>query len=213
MPLNPPRCHGYHRFIALIAIFCSVLASLNFIYLWHLTNNDGGAAVSPPRQRLTSNRTDEVLSNSLTLPPRCPAPNFNLTNLQQVLPESVFSKLLSDWDYYTAISHENDAFASRVRNFTIEPISTTHRADGLIPHRLIFTHRLDLFDCNNSASESTAAPMYTLAENAKATVRAYAEIWDDLEYVFLTDVDCVDAVREAMPELVGWFQSPMTEGV
>ena len=129
-----------------------------------------------------------------------------------MLPESVSSKLLSDWDYYTNISSENDAFALRVRNYTAEPISNEHR-DGTIPHRLIFTHRVDLFDCNNSASERTVSSMYTLAENAKATVRAYAEIWDDLEYVFLTDVDCVNAIREAMPELVGWFQSPIIEGV
>jgi hypothetical protein len=152
--------------------------------------------------------SDNQQTGSVLLP-RCPVPNFD--DLNQTIPEqSVIDKLLSDWDYYSNIYYENSDMSSRVRNFTSDPPPPISESN--IPHRLIFTHFANLFDCTRSAANSTSPPLYNLAENAKHTVNVYAEIWDDVEYVFLTDDDCVTVVNEAMPELVRWIKSPMMEG-
>ncbi|KAL3781889.1 hypothetical protein ACHAWO_010051 [Cyclotella atomus] len=137
-------------------------------------------------------------------------PNFG--DLNQTIPEqSVIDKFLSNWNYYSKISYENSDMSSRVRNFTSDPPPPISESN--IPHRLVFTHFADLFDCIRSAANSSSPLLYNLAENAKHTVNLYAEIWYDVEYVFLTDDDCVTVVNESMPELVRWFENPMLEGM
>jgi hypothetical protein len=115
----------------------------------------------------------------------------------------------SDWNYYTNISRENSLMASRVRNLTSSPVT---EKEGNIPHRLIFTHYTNLLDCDNSASNTSSPPLYNLAENVKATIKAYQSIWEDLEYVFLTDGECVNVVKEVLPDLAGWLNNPMLQG-
>lgn len=114
-----------------------------------------------------------------------------------------------DWKYYnyTDLPFENLDTAIRVRDYTSDPIPVK---EGNIPHRLIFTHRKNLFSCENSVA---SAQLFNLAENAKATVNAYAKIWNDLEYVFLTDDDCMQTVEEVKPELVKWLKSPTFKGM
>jgi hypothetical protein len=215
-----------------LAVICAAVASLNFIYLLHLEPvvRDEIVVVSsdrPPGQQQQKadhsnpsavtqhpkvvNIEASTLHNQevhSTLLPRCPVPNFD--SLNQTIPEqSVVDKLLSNWDYYSKISYESSDMSLRVRNLTSEAPPIT---ESNIPHRLIFTHFANLFDCSRSAAENTSPPLYNLAENAKHTVNLYAEIWDDVEYIFLTDDDCGSVVNEAMPGLVRYFNSPMMEG-
>lgn len=221
-----------------LAAICAGVASLNFIYLLHLEPvvQDEIVVVSsdrpPEQQQQKADHSNPSAAASLAavaqhpklvnieastlhnqevhsaLLPRCPVPNFD--NLTQTIPEqSVVDKLLSNWDYYSKISYENSDMSLRVRNLTSEAPPIT---ESNIPHRLIFTHFANLFDCSRSAAENTSPPLYNLAENAKHTVNLYAEIWDDVEYIFLTDDDCGSVVNEAMPGLVRYFNSPMMEG-
>lgn len=204
---------GY-RFV-IVLLTCTGLASLNYFSLWRLpsTSYPNALAAQVQRQARQQQATNSVSSQSeTTLLPRCPLPNFDVKSLQKHLPEqyqNMSSPMLSSWNYYTNISYENSAMATRVRNHTSDPIPVE---DGKIPHRLIFTHKKNLFLCENSATNSTSAPIYNLAENAKATVNAYAKIWSDLEYVFLTDDDCAKAVEEVLPTLAERFKNPSLEG-
>ena len=141
--------------------------------------------------------------------PRCHPPNLNT----------------SSWIYYNALVDTNLNTAAKALNLTDNPSRTTlqqQRNDTsnnnssitaiigyskYIPHRLIFTHKENLFNCSISASSSTTSSphLYTLAENAKATVNAYRKIWSDLEVVFLTDQDCLQALNEVEPDLIPFF--------
>jgi hypothetical protein len=230
-----------NRLTTLILI-CVAVVSLNFIYLWHLEtgvrddifvvssdrppeqqqrqphladrgkSSAAASLVSTAQQSKHVNKAAASSDNQQTgsvLLPRCPMPNFD--DLNQTIPEqSVIDKFLSNWNYYSKISYENSDMSSRVRNFTSDPPPPISESN--IPHRLVFTHFADLFDCTRSAANSSSPLLYNLAENAKHTVNLYAEIWYDVEYVFLTDDDCVTVVNEAMPELVRWFENPMLEG-
>jgi len=79
-----------------------------------------------------------------------------------------------------------------------------------IPRRLIFTHKDNLFDCSKS---TTKPELFTLAENAKATLNAYRRVWPDVDYTFLTDEDCIHALNQTEPDLIGWFISGSLEGM
>ena len=43
-------------------------------------------------------------------------------------------------------------------------------------------------------------------------MNTYARIWNDLEYVFLTDDDCIEAIKEVFPALLLFFYNPKLEG-
>eukprot|EP00956_Cyclotella_meneghiniana_P012429 scaffold17647_cov68-Cyclotella_meneghiniana.AAC.9 len=188
---------GY-RFVLLL-LTCAGLASLNYFFLWRLPSTSDPNDVLGAQVQRQARQQEE---SETTLLPRCPVPNFDLQALQKHLPEHLQNisrpTLLGSWEYYTNISHENSAMATRVRNHTADPIPVE---EGNIPHRLIFTYKKNLFSCENSASNSTSAPIYNLAENAKATVNTYARIWNDLEYVFLTDDDCIEAIKEVFSSI------------
>ena len=141
--------------------------------------------------------------------PRCHPPNLNT----------------SSWIYYNALVDTNLNTATKALNLTDNPSRTAQQQkqkrndtsnnnssitaigySKYIPHRLIFTHKQNLFNCSISASSTTSSPhLYTLAENAKATVNAYRKIWSDLEVVFLTDQDCLQALNEVEPDLIPFF--------
>lgn len=132
------------------------------------------------------------------------------------------------WNYFDALVDENAEMAKKVGHIILASRTDSNtdnetkgeefgEGDGAnnnqIPHRLIFTHKDNLFNCSISASNSTMSPnVHTLAENAKATVRAYHQIWSDLQYVFLTDDDCIDALHLTEPELIPFFNDPELEG-
>ena len=131
-----------------------------------------------------------------------------MTFLREKIPnQEMLNGIMYDWKYYTDLPFENLDTAIRVRDYTSDPAPVE---EGNIPHRLIFTHRKNLFSCENSVA---SAQLFNLAENAKATVNAYAKIWNDLEYVFLTDDDCMQTVEEVKPELVKWLKSPTFKGM
>ena len=72
-----------------------------------------------------------------------------------------------------------------------------------IPHNLIFTHEDNLLDCEVSSSEPS---LHTMAHNVRDTIGAYRQVWgDDMEYTFLTDVDCRKAIYEAEPKLLAYY--------
>ena len=146
-------------------------------------------------------------NDNLLMVPRCHPPNLNT----------------SSWIYYNALVDTNLNTAAKAINLTDDPTRTTEQQQRnynsnnnssvtavgyskYIPHRLIFTHKENLFDCSISASSTTSPHLYTLAENAKATVNAYSKIWSDLEVVFLTDQDCLQALNEVEPDLIPFFQ-------
>eukprot|EP00578_Thalassiosira_sp_NH16_P027870 CAMPEP_0181085094 /NCGR_PEP_ID=MMETSP1071-20121207/5051_1 /TAXON_ID=35127 /ORGANISM="Thalassiosira sp., Strain NH16" /LENGTH=253 /DNA_ID=CAMNT_0023166883 /DNA_START=500 /DNA_END=1261 /DNA_ORIENTATION=+ len=52
----------------------------------------------------------------------------------------------------------------------------------------------------------TPPGLYNLAENGKAIVNAYKQIWSDLEVVFLTDEECRRAINATEPRLLSHFE-------
>lgn len=112
-----------------------------------------------------------------------------------------------DYNYYSATSVRVEKEEER-----------TASDESRIPHLLIFTHKYDIFNCttisayNNettSTASTTSQPpnnIYTLAENAKAIVKAYSRIWlNDMHFVYLSDADCITAINATEPELVSHF--------
>jgi hypothetical protein len=176
----------------IILALCSALLSLQFVNLWHLTTDSpdheravvhrGGGA-----QRDISRRTNALVPSAQLLS-NCQKPNH--TGI--------------DWRYYTFLPQHNSKLASRARLLTQDP---THRDDrSNIPHRLVFTHHINLLNCSIWQSENDVSPQwFSLAQNVRSTINLYKGIWDDLEVVFLQDDDCITAIKKVKPELVGWF--------
>jgi hypothetical protein len=130
--------------------------------------------------------TSTVISSAL--PSTCPKPSH--TGI--------------DWNYYTFLPQHNSELVSRARQLTQDP---THLNDtSNIPHRLVFTHYINLLNCSIWQTDNGASPQwFNLAQNVLSTINLYKSIWDDLEVVFLQDDDCIGAIREVKPDLVGWF--------
>lgn len=199
--------------ILLSAICCSILSTymiMNIIpspNIPFIERSDmdqkvaAGVATDVHSSFIRTNNNDNLL-----MMPRCHPPNQNT----------------SSWIYYKALVDTNLNTAAKAINLTDNPTRPTQqqqRNDNsnsnssvtvvgyskYIPHRLIFTHKENLFDCSISASSTTSPHLYTLAENAKATVNAYRKIWSDLEVVFLTDQDCLQALNEVEPDLIPFF--------
>lgn len=136
---------------------------------------------------------------------------------QNRLPICPFPKSSWVWNYYYALVYENAKTAKHARELTLSPSRMSHDANQtpthLIPHRLIFTHKDNLFDCSLYESNSTSPELANLAANAKATVNIYSRMWPDVEFVFLTNHDCIHALNLTEPRLVGWFNSGRLEGL
>ena len=129
---------------------------------------------------------------------RCPLPRIAM--------EPATSTSLA-WNYYNALVDENSKTAVTARSFFSVPQNKKHdnKMKPRIPHRLIFTHKDNLLDCSNSASNSTPPQLYNLAENVKATLNAYSQIWPDLQFAFLTNDDCIDSINQTEPGLIPYF--------
>lgn len=122
------------------------------------------------------------------------------------------------WNCHNDLVDENSYTVDRAnRAFHYVPNDNRskeeHRFEDRIPHLLVFTHRYNLFDCSVSASNSTSPNLHTLAENAKATVKAYSRIWSDLHFVYLSDEDCIDALNRTEPGLIPFFNDVKLEGM
>ena len=155
---------------------------------------------------LILDRRHLAVDTTTALLPRCPLPTIATAT-------PATSASLS-WDYYNALVDENSIMSFRARSFLSYARDEEHNrvrdhdeSKPRIPHRLVFTHQDDLFDCSKSASNSASPQMYNLAENAKATVNAYARIWPDLQFAFLTNDDCIDLINRTEPDLIPYFES------
>jgi hypothetical protein len=75
-----------------------------------------------------------------------------------------------------------------------------------IPHRLIFTHKDNLLDCDVSSSVNSEPSLHTYAHNVRDTIKSYKEVWgDDMQVTFLTDEDCRRALYDTEPELLAYY--------
>jgi len=146
-----------------------------------------------------------------------------VTKLKCEMPEQ--SDNPATWHYYDGLIKKNRKIASLAQNVTeyapkrglVEDITEQQDekdSDGkdvsikdmdqhYIPHHLIFTHKDDLLDCEVSSSEPS---LHTMAHNVRDTIEAYRQVWgDDMEYDFLTDVECRKAIYEAESELLAYY--------
>jgi hypothetical protein len=129
------------------------------------------------------------------------------------------------WSYYDRLIEKNRNTASLARH--VEEYAPKLRLDDIvveqegqqedegdngfgvedevgsfIPYRLVFTHKDNLLDCEASLSEPS---LHTMAHNVYDTIKAYSEVWGDVEYDFLTDVECRKAIYEVEPELLAYY--------
>lgn len=115
------------------------------------------------------------------------------------------------WDYYSGLVNKNLLTAKLAREI-YEYKGAKAKAMGseegeVIPRRLVFTDKENILDCSISASISSPPDLYMLAENVRATIRAYQDVWPDAEIVFLTDTDCRRALNDLEPELLEYFDN------
>ncbi|KAL3775533.1 hypothetical protein ACHAW5_001552 [Stephanodiscus triporus] len=176
-----------------IATVLSLIPCLLFIRNLITTNRESELSPFPPNWWDVQNQASLLL--------RCPQP--------QHAPK---------WNCYNDLVDENSDTVDRAKRlFEYDPNDNRskeeHRFDDRIPHLLIFTHKYNIFDCSVTASNSTSPNMYTLAENAKATVKAYSRIWPDLHFVYLSDNDCIDALNRTEPGLIPFFNDVKLEGM
>ena len=115
------------------------------------------------------------------------------------------------WLYYDGLIKKNHKMASVARNVEeyapkrglVEDRIEQDMDQHPIPHHLIFTHKDNPLDCEVSSSEPS---LHTMAHNVRDTIKTYRQVWgDDMEYSFLTDVDCRKAIYEAEPELLAYY--------
>ena len=118
------------------------------------------------------------------------------------------------WKYYDSLIDSNRqtaALARSLEEYVPEPVSSGEEDSCPIPRRLIFTHKLNLLDCDVSSSINTDPGYHTLAHNVHDTINAYKKVWaaedddDDIDVTFLTDEDCVEAISEVEPELLKYY--------
>ena len=160
-----------------------VLSTLGYGILMHIQANDNN-----------DNGDDENGTNGNI----CPAPETNSTA----------------WKYYKDLVDINSNIAAKAGNVTkFSPPPISRAIKGIssplgavkIPHRLVFTHKVNISHCSSSASADTPPEVNMLAENAKRTVNIYRQIWADLEVVFLDDDDCKKAIEVTEPRLLPYF--------
>jgi len=143
------------------------------------------------------------------------------------VPELEQSDNPAAWNYYDGLIEKNRHIASLARSVkeyapkrglvedTLidaelqedeednEDVSNKDEAKSFIPRRLLFTHKEDLLNCDVSSTEPS---LHTMAHNVHDTIKAYSEVWgDDMEYDFLTDVECRKAIYETEPELLVYY--------
>jgi hypothetical protein len=143
------------------------------------------------------------------------------------VPELEQSDNPAAWNYYDGLIEKNRNIASLARSVKEyapkrglvedmiidaelqeddeddEEVTNKDETQSFIPRRLLFTHKEDLLNCDVSSSEPS---LHTMAHNVHDTIKAYSEVWgDDMEYDFLTDVECRKAIYETEPELLAYY--------
>lgn len=108
--------------------------------------------------------------------------------------------------YFQEVAKTNEELAVAARPFS-RSRSPSLASDPWIPHRLIFTHQYNLFDCESSRIHLTPT-LHMLAANARQTVALYREFWGEpaAEVAFLTDMDCLRVLNATEPRLIKHFK-------
>ena len=114
------------------------------------------------------------------------------------------------WKYYDSLIDTNrktGALARSLEEYVPKRDSTSLEEQSLIPHRLIFTNKFNLLDCNLSSSIISDPSDHTLAHNIHDTINLYKNEWasEDVEVTFLTDEECVETISEVEPELLKYY--------
>jgi hypothetical protein len=120
--------------------------------------------------------------------------------------------------YFQQVAKTNHELAVAARRYSKSPRSSDKipaaalaSSEPRIPHRLIFTHKYNLFDnCETStARDYTLTPtLHMMAANARQTVALYRDFWEEpaAEVVFLTDIDCIRVLNATEPRLLKYFK-------
>ena len=150
---------------------------------------------------------------------------FELEGVATKCDPGTLSYLDATWLHYDELIKKNRKIATLARNIKeyapkqgiVEDIIEQQDSDDragedadiknvdqhFIPHHLIFTHKKNLLDCEVSSSEPS---LHTMAHNVRDIIKTYRTVWgDDMEYSFLTDVECRDAIYEVEPELLVYY--------
>lgn len=144
---------------------------------------------------------------------------LDVANRECKVPKQRNAASASSWSYYDGLieKNRNTAFLARsVQEYTprreldddlaLEEDRDEEDDKSFIPHRLVFTHKDNLLDCDVSSSVESEPSLHTLAHNVRDTIKAYEKVWaDDLQVTFLTDVECRKALYEAKPELLKYY--------
>lgn len=114
------------------------------------------------------------------------------------------------WKYYDNLIETNrktGALARSIKEYVPKRDSTSSEKQSLIPHRLIFTNKINLLDCNLSSSSTSDPSDHTLAHNVHDTINTYKKEWasEDVEVTFLTDKECIEAISDVEPELLKYY--------
>jgi hypothetical protein len=110
-----------------------------------------------------------------------------------------------EWAYFQKLIKVNEELAIAARPFSANR-QLIVSSEPRIPHRLIFTHQYNLFDCESSRDHLTPA-LHMLAANARQTVALYREYWrePEAEVVFLSNKDCLQLLSKTEPLLIVFF--------
>ena len=114
------------------------------------------------------------------------------------------------WKYYDSLIDTNrkiGALARSIKEYIPKRDSASQKEQSRIPHRLIFTNKFNLLDCNLSSSITSDPSDHTLAHNVQDTIYLYKKEWatEDVEVTFLTDKECVEAISEVEPKLLKYY--------
>jgi hypothetical protein len=106
------------------------------------------------------------------------------------------------WKYFQEVTETNKAQAAEALKQSEQ--SPPPGAQPRIPHRLIFTHQYNLFDCE---SKDLTPVLNMLASNARETIALYRQFWGEPSAVatLLTDEDCMRVLNATEPRLLEYF--------
>ena len=144
---------------------------------------------------------------------------LDVANRECKVPKQRNAASASSWSYYDGLIEKNRNTASLARSvqeytprreldddLALEEDRDEEDDKSFIPHRLVFTHKDNLLDCDVSSSVESEPSLHTFAHNVRDTIKAYEKVWaDDLQVTFLTDVECRKALYEAKPELLKYY--------
>jgi hypothetical protein len=108
------------------------------------------------------------------------------------------------WKYFQEVTETNKALAAEAVKHSAQSLSPPPGAQPRIPHRLIFTHQYNLFDCE---SKELTPVLNMLASNARETIALYCHFWGEPSAVatLLTDEGCMRVLNATEPRLLEYF--------